>query len=178
MQNLAELLKDQLKDVYNAEKQLTKALPKLVKKAATNRLKEVFSQHLEETEEHVARLEQIGTRLGIRLSGKKCAAMEGLVEEGKEIIDEEDAGPVTDAALIGAAQRVEHYEISAYGTLRTIAERLGYQDVAKLLETTLQEESAADEKLTQISEQDVLPQAEAMGDGEEEEESASGRKRR
>lgn len=170
MESLTELLEDELKDLYNAENQLVKALPKMAKKAASSTLKEAFGAHLEETEGHVQRLEKIGQTLGIKLTGKKCHAMQGLVEEGKEIIDEDEDGPVIDAALIGAAQRVEHYEIAAYGTVRAIAEQLGHDDVAKILQKTLDEEGAADKKLTSIAEGEILEAASANGKAQEEEE--------
>src|SRR5665213_3120106 len=115
MDTLAELLEDELKDIYSAEKQLTKALPKMAKKAASDALRTAFTTHLKETENHITRLESIGQELDIKLTGKKCKAMEGLVEEGKEVIEEDGKNAVIDAALIGSAQRVEHYEMAAYG---------------------------------------------------------------
>jgi ferritin-like metal-binding protein YciE len=163
---LDKLLIDELKDLYNAENQLVKALPKMAKSASTPRLAEAFNEHLEETRNHVSRLDAISKHLGVKLTGKKCAAMEGLIEEGKEILEEQDEGPVMDAALIGAAQRVEHYEIAAYGTARTMAEILGQEEVAKLLQETLDEEGNADKLLTQISMKEVLPAA-CNGTGDE-----------
>jgi ferritin-like metal-binding protein YciE len=157
METLMELLEDELKDLYSAENQLVKALPKMAKKAASESLKDAILAHLKETEGQVERLTKIGQLLEIKLTGKKCKAMEGLIEEGKEILEEDGSPSVIDAALIGAAQRVEHYEIAAYGTTRAMAEHLGHDKVAKLLSQTLDEESAADEKLTQISLEDVLP---------------------
>jgi ferritin-like metal-binding protein YciE len=159
---VAKLLEDQLKDLYSAENQLVKALPKMAKKASAKGLKEAISSHLEETKGHVERLAQIGESLGIKLSGKKCKAMEGLIEEGAEILEAEGPGPVIDAAIIAAAQRVEHYEISAYGTARTFAAQLEHDDAVELLQETLVEESAADEKLTSISEDEVLPAASSV----------------
>ena len=153
------LLEDELKDLYNAEGQLVKALPKMAKAASDASLKKAFSSHLTETQGQVERLAKIGELLGIKLSGKKCKAMEGLLEEGKEILEADGPGSVIDAALIGAAQRVEHYEIAAYGTARAFAEQLGNAKVAKLLQQTLDEESAADEKLSAISLKTVLPNA-------------------
>jgi ferritin-like metal-binding protein YciE len=172
MDTLAELFQDELKDIYNAENQLIKALPKMAKKSSSPALKTAFSAHLRETENHVKRLESIGQELGLKLTGKKCHAMEGLVEEGKEILEEDETGPVIDAALIGAGQRVEHYEIASYGTIRAMAETLGHSKVAKLLQQTLDEEGAADEKLTAIAEGEVLSAANEAGesDGEEDEE--------
>jgi len=170
MDSLAELLEDELKDIYNAENQLVKALPKMAKKASSVELKEAFTSHLEETQGHVQRLEKIGKSLGIKLTGKKCHAMEGLVEEGKEVIDEDGKSAIIDAALIGAAQRVEHYEMAAYGTVRAIAEELGHSDVARLLQQTLDEEGAADKKLTSIAEGEVLSAANDASSGEENDE--------
>lgn len=156
---LAKLLEDQLKDLYSAENQLTKALPKLAKKASADGLKQAILSHLAETKQQVERLNSIGESLGIKLSGKKCKAMEGLVEEGSEVLDAEGPGPIVDSALIAAAQRVEHYEISAYGTARMLADHLGHTDVVDLLQETLDEESAADEKLSVISLEEILPNA-------------------
>jgi ferritin-like metal-binding protein YciE len=170
MDTLAELLEDELKDIFNAENQLIKALPKMAKKATSPKLKQAFTSHLKETEGHVQRLEKVGQSLGIKLTGKKCHAMEGLVEESKEVIEEDGQGAVIDAALIGAAQRVEHYEMAAYGTVRAIAEKLGHKDVARLLEQTLDEESAADKKLTSIAEDEVLSAAQDAGSEEADEE--------
>src|SRR5580704_9147581 len=132
MDTLAELMEDELKDLFNAENQLLKALPRLAKKASDPKLKDAFTSHLAETQGHVARLETIGQELGIKLTGKKCKAMEGLIEEGKEVLEEDGQSAVIDAALIGAAQRVEHYEIAAYGTAKAMAEHLGLAKVVKL----------------------------------------------
>ncbi len=159
MNSLNELLEDELKDLYNAENQLTKALPKMAKKATSPLLKKAFTSHLAETEKQIKRLEKIAGKLDISLKGKVCHAMKGLVEEGKEVLEEDGDDNVIDAALIGAAQRVEHYEIAAYGTTRAIAEQLGLTDIAKLLQQTLDEESAADSKLTKIAEEEILPAA-------------------
>ena len=164
MPTLTKLLEDQLKDIYSAENQLVKALPKMAKKASAKSLKEAITGHLEETKHQVERLDQIGESLGIKLSGKKCKAMEGLIEEGAEVLEAEGPGPVIDSALIAAAQRVEHYEISAYGSARTFAQQLGHADVAELLQETLDEESAADEKLNSISEDELLPMAAEVGE--------------
>jgi ferritin-like metal-binding protein YciE len=149
---LEELLVDELKDLYSAENQLVKALPKMAKAAGAQELKRAFERHLEETRRHVERLDQIGQALDVKLTGKKCKGMEGLIEEGKEIIDEDFDTNTRDAGLIGAAQRVEHYEIAGYGTARTHAELLGYSKAAKLLQQTLDEEAATDKKLTQLAE--------------------------
>ena len=168
MDSLAELFEDELKDIFNAENQLLKALPKMAKKASSPTLKEAFTSHLAETQGHVERLNEIGKMLEVKLTGKKCAAMEGLVEEGKEILSEDGPESIIDAALIGAAQRVEHYEMAAYGTIRAMAKALGHSDAVKLLQTTLNEEGAADKKLTQIAEKEVLRAAVAAGEDEEE----------
>jgi len=170
MDSLNELLEDELKDLYSAENQLVKALPRMAKKAASESLQEAFLAHLEETQGQVERLDKIGQLMGIKLTGKKCKAMEGLIEEGKEILEEEGRSAVIDAALIGAAQRVEHYEIAAYGTVKAIAEHLGLDKVVKLLDATLEEEGEADKKLTAISLEEVLPATDSSEEEEEEDE--------
>jgi ferritin-like metal-binding protein YciE len=162
--SLDKLLEDELKDLYNAEGQLVKALPKMAKAASDASLKKAFTSHLLETKGQVERLTSIGRLLGIKLTGKKCKAMEGLLEEGKEILTSDGPTAVIDAALIGAAQRVEHYEMAAYGTARAFAEHLGNAKVAKLLQQTLDEESAANEKLSAISLKSVLPRTDQNGD--------------
>jgi ferritin-like metal-binding protein YciE len=149
---LEELLVDQLKDLYNAENQIVKALPKMAKAASSPELKRAFERHLEETRRHVERLDEVGAELDIRMTGKKCKGMEGLIEEGKEILEEDLDANVIDAGLIGAAQKVEHYEIAGYGTARAHATLLGYTKIAKLLQQTLNEEGATDKKLTQLAE--------------------------
>jgi ferritin-like metal-binding protein YciE len=164
LESLSQLMEDELKDLFSAENQLVKALPKLAKRASSAGLKQAFTDHLKETEGHVQRLRTIGETLGIKLSGKTCKAMEGLVAEGKEVLEEEGEPSLIDAALIGAAQRVEHYEMAAYGTTRAMAERLGHKNVVKLLQLTLDEEGAADEKLTEIAETEVLVEAAAVGE--------------
>lgn len=151
LDSLHHLLIDELRDLYNAENQLTKALPKMAKAASSSELKTAFQTHLDETKRQIERLEKIFEQLDYSPKGKSCKAMQGLIEEGKEII-EEDADPsVRDAGLIAAAQKVEHYEIASYGTARTHAQLLGLQEAAELLEETLEEESATDEKLTTIA---------------------------
>jgi len=167
MDTLADLMEDELKDLYSAENQLLKALPKMAKKASSPELKTALTNHVKETEGHVKRLEQIGKSLDIKLKGKVCHAMEGLVEEGKEVIEEDGDPSVIDAALIGAAQRVEHYEIAAYGSTRAMAEQLGHTDVVNLLQETLDEEGATDKKLTSIAEGAVLSSAASAGEPEE-----------
>jgi len=160
-QALKELYIDELKDIYNAENQLVKALPKMAKAASSDDLRNGFEEHLEQTRGHVQRLEQIFKALGEKPSGKKCKGMEGLVAEGQEMMDEDFEDDLMDAALISAAQRVEHYEIAAYGTVRTYAELLGEENAVTLLEQTLQEEKETDQKLTDLA-SDI--NVKAMGD--------------
>lgn len=154
MSQLRETFLEELKDIYDAEKQLVKALPKVAKAAEHEELKHAIEAHLEETEGHVERLEKVFEILGEKASAKKCKAMKGLLEEGEELISEK-AG---DAALISAAQKVEHYEIAAYGSLASWAKSLGEQEAADLLEETLGEEKEADDKLTSIAEETVNPE--------------------
>jgi ferritin-like metal-binding protein YciE len=151
MNPLEELLQDELKDLYSAENQIIKALPKMIKGSESAELKRAFERHLEETKRQVERLNQIGEELGMKMTGKKCRGMEGLIEEGKEMLDELNEENI-DAGLIGAAQKVEHYEIAGYGTARTHADLLGLKRVAKLLQQTLDEEAATDKKLTALAE--------------------------
>jgi ferritin-like metal-binding protein YciE len=150
-EQLKELLVEELKDLYSAENQLIKALPKMAKVANSRDLKQGFETHLEETREHASRLEQICKKLGETPKGSKCAAMEGIIEESKEAIEDHKGMETLDAALICGAQKVEHYEIAGYGTARAWAELLQLQDVAQILEETLEEEKATDEKLTQLA---------------------------
>ena len=161
MKTLNDLFIHELKDLHSAEKQLTKALPKMAKAASSDDLRAAFESHLQETEEHVNRLEEIMGEFDIPTRGPKCKAMEGLIEEGKEALEEEMDDDVRDAALICAAQRVEHYEIAGYGCARTFAELLGHANAQQILQRTLDEEKATDEKLTQIAMQHV--NAEAVG---------------
>jgi ferritin-like metal-binding protein YciE len=163
-QALKELYIDELRDIYNAENQLVKALPKMAKAANSDELRTGFEGHLEQTRGHVQRLEQIFKGLGEKASGKKCKAMEGLVSEGAEVMGEDYEEDVMDAALISAAQRVEHYEIAAYGTVRTYAELLGEDNAAQLLEQTLEEEKETDQKLTDMAGEINVK---AMGEGSE-----------
>ncbi len=151
--SLRGLYLDELRDLYSAEKQLTKALPKMAKAASSDELRNGFTEHLEQTRGHVERLEQIFEALGERSGGKKCVGMEGLIEEGSEVISGDLEGDVMDSALIGAAQRVEHYEIAAYGTVCAFAKLLGETDHLELLQQTLDEEKQTDEKLTELSEE-------------------------
>ena len=153
IKNIEELFVHELSDIYSAEKQLTKALPRLARAAEDPALADGFRTHLEETQGQIERIDRVVELLDIKLKRIKCAAMEGLVEEGKEIIDSIEAGPLRDAALIGGAQKVEHYEIAAYGTLAALAKQLGYKDALPLLLETLEEEKATDEKLTRLAEQ-------------------------
>ncbi len=148
---LKDLFVEEIKDLYHAEKQLTKALPQMAKKATSEELKEAFEKHLKETENQITRLEQVFKELDMTPRGKKCEAMEGLIEEGKGMIEEFDKSDTLDAALIAAAQKVEHYEIASYGTVRTYAEQLNFSKAAELLQETLEEESAANEKLNELA---------------------------
>ncbi|PYX58378.1 MAG: ferritin-like domain-containing protein [Acidobacteria bacterium] len=172
--SLQELYVDNLKDLYSAENQLVKALPKMAKAASSDELRQGFEEHLEQTRGHVQRLEQVFEMLGENPKGKKCAGMEGLIKEGSEIMDEDFEGAVMDAALISAAQRVEHYEIAAYGTVCAFAELLEENEHATLLGETLQEEKETDEKLTELSKQ---INAEAMEGGEEVEAKTRGKRK-
>jgi ferritin-like metal-binding protein YciE len=155
--SLEKLFVHQLKDLYSAEKQLLRALPKMAKNAAHDELRQAFEVHRDQTETHVERLEQIFDELGASPRGKKCRGMEGLIEESEEALEEEMEDDVRDAAMIANAQRVEHYEISGYGTVRTFAERLGHDRAARLLQQTLDEESQTDELLSRIAESYVNP---------------------
>ncbi len=150
--NLADLFHDTLRDIYYAEKKLVRTLPKLAKKASNEDLSEAFTNHAEETEGHVGRLEEVFKIIGKTARGKKCPAMDGLVEEGNELIEEAEEEAVLDAGILAAAQAVEHYEIARYGALVEWAKLLGHDDAAALLEETLNEEKAADELLTSLSE--------------------------
>ena len=163
LEHLMDLYVDELKDVYNAEKQILRALPKMAKKASHPELRKAFENHQVMTEEQVKRIETIFDDMKLPKRGKKCKGMEGLLEEGKEMM-EEDADPdVMDAAMISAAQRVEHYEIAAYGTLRTYARQLGLKEHARLLQQTLDEEGETDKLLTKIAEGRVNRDAELGG---------------
>ena len=162
IESLRELYVEQLQDLYNAEQQLIKALPKMAKAASSSELKAGFEDHLEKTKGHAERIQTICEQMGEKASGKKCKAMEGLVKEGGEVIEEDMAPSLKDTALIAAAQRVEHYEIAGYGCVRAYAAKLGDQKAADLLGQTLDEEKAADELLNGIAEElnvDVEPKA-------------------
>jgi ferritin-like metal-binding protein YciE len=172
--SLDTLLEEELKDTYDAEKQLTKALPKLAKKATADELKAAFEQHLRQTEQHIERLEQVFESLELPVKGKKCEGMRNLIKEGDEMISEAEDDATRDAVMIAAAQKVEHYEIAAYGTMRTWATVLGYDEVARLMEETLNEEKETDRNLTKIAESSVNEASAEEGD--EEEEQPSGRR--
>jgi ferritin-like metal-binding protein YciE len=163
LNSMDELFLNELKDVYNAEKQLVASLPRMAKAAQSPKLQQAITKHLRETEGHVKRLEQIFQSLGEPLRGKKCKGMEGLIEEGKEILEEDGAAEVIDAAIISAAQRVEHYEIAAYGCLRTYAKLLGNTAADRLLRQTLAEEEATDKALTALGEGGINQAAVAVG---------------
>jgi ferritin-like metal-binding protein YciE len=152
LDSLENLYREQLRDLYSAEKQLTVALPKLAEGASSSNLRKAFEQHLRQTEQHVNRLEQIFQEIDLKPGRKKCKGMEGLIKESEEMLKEDGKSAVVDAGLIATAQRVEHYEIAGYGTVRTYAEQLGHGKAASLLEKTLSEESEANEKLTQLAE--------------------------
>jgi len=166
---LDSLLEEELKDLYDAEKQITKALPKMAKAASNQDLKDAFKEHLEQTKGQVTRLEQVFGILEVKPKSKPCAAMKGLVQEGQETIGEDASDEMKDIMLITAAQKVEHYEISGYGTVRTIAETLGNQQVVDLLQQTLDEEEQTDSKLTEISKR-ILSEANEGGEEDEDEE--------
>jgi ferritin-like metal-binding protein YciE len=163
LESLETLYVEELRDIYNAENQLLKALPKMAKAASSPELKQAFEDHLEQTEEHVARLDEIFGKLDKKPTGKTCQAMKGLVEEGSEMMKHDGEEVVLDAGLIAAAQKVEHYEMASYGTVRTWAEMLGEDDAAELLQQTLDEEGETDKRLTELAEEIVNVEA-AAGD--------------
>lgn len=166
VKSLKELFINELKDLYHAEKQMTRALPKMSKQVSSETLKQHFDEHLKETENQITRLEKVFEELDMSPKTKKCMGMEGIIEEGKELFEEIDDPQVLDAAILGAAQKAEHYEISSYGTLATYADLLGMEDVAELLRETLEEEKSTDEKLTQLAESEI--NVEAKSESEEE----------
>jgi len=159
LKSMEDLFVHELKDLYSAETQIVKALPKMVKAASSEELQQAFEEHLEQTKNQVTRLEQILEELGASTRGPKCKGMAGLLEEGKEIIDEDADPRVKDAALIAAAQKVEHYEIAGYGTVRTYARHLDNKSAVELLEQTLEEEAETDKKLTQLAESSINVEA-------------------
>ena len=162
VETLQELLVDELKDLYSAEKQIVRALPKIIKAVTTEDLKEGLANHLEETKGQVSRLEKIGEILGKKMTGQTCVGMKGVLEEGAEVLDDTDKGMVRDAALISACQRVEHYEMAGYGSARDFAKMLGEREIAELLDETLTEEKNADKTLTGASKQ-INAQAKQQG---------------
>ena len=166
---LEKFFTDQLKDLYWAEKHLTKALPKMKKASTTTELKDAISGHLEQTEEHVTRLEQVFGIMGKKVQAKKCDAMEGLIKEGESVVEDTEDGSMTrDAAIIMASQKVEHYEIASYGTLVQLAKTMGQTEVAEILQTTLDEEKQTDKNLTSLAENNINWEAEQEEEGEEE----------
>ena len=178
---LNELMLDEVKDLYHAEKQLIKALPKMAKAATDDTLRKALSSHLEETRGQVARLEKVFELLDEKPRTKPCAGMRGIIEEGSDLLEEDADGAVLDAGIIASAQRAEHYEIGAYGTVIAWARELGRPDVARLLEETLREEKAADQKLSALGESKVNAQAAREGqeeEGQEEEEAPRKRRRK
>lgn len=156
--SIEKLFVNELKDIYSAEKQITRALPKMAKAATSDEVRTAFETHLKETEGQIQRLDRVFEILAKTSGGKTCQGMKGLLEEGAEVLEESSQGDVRDAAMISAAQRVEHYEIAAYGSVRTYAELLGQKEVAQLLQETLNEEGETDKKLTQIAKK-INPQA-------------------
>lgn len=160
LQTLRDLYEEQLHDLYSAETQLVKALPKMAKSASNPQLKNAFQEHLGQTEQHVQRLEQIFQQLGAKPKGQTCKGMEGLIAEGEEMIKMKGEPAAIDAGLIAAAQRVEHYEIAGYGCVRTYAQQIGDQQGMRLLQQTLDEEGMTDKKLTQLAEQLINLEAE------------------
>jgi len=177
LDSLDALLQEEIKDLYDAEKQLTKALPKMAKKATSDELRQAFEEHLQQTEAHVDRLEQAFEQLEMPARGKKCQGMQHLIKEGEEMLSDAEDDATRDALLIAAAQKVEHYEIAGYGTARTWANLLGHNEVASLLEETLEEEKETDQKLTGIAEEGPNPAAAHGGedDGEGQVTAARGR---
>jgi ferritin-like metal-binding protein YciE len=168
MESLQELFEEQIKDIFSAENQLLKAMPKMAKKMSSPSLIQAFETHRKQTEVQVERLKKIGESGGFKLTGKVCNAMKGLIEEAQETMSEGEKGPLLDAALVADAQRVEHYEISAYGTARTLAEHLGNTSAARLLSQTENEEKATDEKLTKVVMKDIYPLCGGEEESEEE----------
>jgi ferritin-like metal-binding protein YciE len=159
---LKDLFVEEIKDLYNAEKQITKVLPQMAKKATSEELKDAFELHLKETENQISRLEQVFKELDMTPRGKKCEGMEGIIGEGKSMMEELDKSDTLDAALIAAAQKVEHYEIASYGTVRAFADQLNFSKAAQLLQETLDEESAANENLNEIAMNSINVKAEGV----------------
>ena len=170
MDSISELLQHELKDLYSAENQLLKAMPKMAKKVTTQSLKDAMALHLEQTKKQVERLTRMGEILGMKkMTGTKCMAMEGLIKEAQEIISEEEPSAATDVAIVGSAQRIEHYEIAGYGTCRTLAKAIKQKEVADLISETLKEEGDTDKILTKLCEKEIIPAALSAADEEEDE---------
>ena len=167
LDSLETLFIEELRDIYNGEKQIVRALPKMAKAAESPELQQAFTKHLKETEAQVQRLERIFQDLGQAVRGKQCKGLQGILEEGKETLEKDNDASVLDAALIASAQKVEHYEIATYGCLRTYAQLLGHTQAVKLLEQTLSEEEAADKKLTELGESGINQAAASAGELEE-----------
>ena len=163
LKTMQDLFVHELQDLYSAEQQIIQALPEMMQAASTPELKNAFQEHLEQTKGQAQRLEQIAQQLGISPQGEECKAMAGLIEEGRTLLNQEAEPHVLEAGLIGAAQRIEHYEIAGYGTARTFARTLGNQEAAQLLQQTLEEEAQTDEKLTRLAEQNINKQAKQAG---------------
>jgi ferritin-like metal-binding protein YciE len=174
LNSLNKLYLEELRDLYSAETQLVKALPKMAKGASSDELREAFESHLEQTKEHVERLTEIFDQLEEKPSGKTCKAMKGLIEEGSEMLEQEGDESVIDAGLIAAAQRVEHYEIAGYGTVRTFANLLGEDEAVELLQQTLDEEGETDKQLSELAE--GIVNEKALTDGEEKEVATASRR--
>ena len=168
MEKFSELFEETLKDIYYAEKAILKTLPKMAKKARSRKLEAAFPKHQKETERQVERLEEVFALLGKRAAGKDCPAIDGIIEEAEEVMKEAEDDTIRDAAMLAAAQSVEHYEISRYGTLIAWAEKLDMSDAAELLQATLEEEKLTDEKLTKLAEFEINVEAEATEDEEQE----------
>ena len=168
METFKELFEGTLKDIYYAEKAILKALPKMAKKASSRKLEAAFTRHVKETEKQLERLEQVFEILGKRAAGKKCPAIDGIMEEGEEVMKEAKDDTIRDAAMLAAAQSVEHYEISRYGTLVAWAEKMDMPDAVRLLQATLDEEKLTDEKLSALAESEINVEAEDAGEDEEE----------
>src|SRR5215207_9586639 len=176
MNSLRELYIEELRDLYSAENQILKALPRMIRAASDRQLQRAFTQHEKQTQRQVKRLDRIFRALGEKPTGKKCKGMEGLLEEGSELIKERPEPEVLDAGLIAAAQRVEHYEIAGYGTVRTYAQQLGHDEQATLLQETLDEEGQTDKLLTELAVSSINVEAEEAGDDEDEPSGANGRR--
>jgi ferritin-like metal-binding protein YciE len=179
MQTFSQLFEETLKDIYYAEKAILKALPKMAKKASSKKLQTAFTKHQKETERQVERLDQVFELIGKRASGKKCPAIDGIIEEAEEVIKDAEDDTIRDAAMLAAAQSVEHYEISRYGTLAAWAEKMDMSDAVELLEETLKEEKATDQKLTELAESEINVEAEATEEDEQrpQRRAAGGRRR-